>query len=157
MIEVGATLPEATFSLMTEDGMKNPTTKELFAGKKVVLFAVPGAFTPTCSQAHLPGYVALADKFQAKGIDNIICLSVNDAFVMDSWGKASNAEHITMLADGNAAFTQACGLDMNTDAFGGVRSIRYSMLVDDGVVKILNLEEGGGFKVSDAESLLAAL
>jgi peroxiredoxin len=157
MIEVGATLPEATFSLITEDGMNNPTTKELFAGKKVVLFAVPGAFTPTCSQAHLPGYVALADKFQAKGIDNIICLSVNDAFVMDSWGKASNAEHITMLADGNAAFTQACGLDMNTDAFGGVRSIRYSMLVDDGVVKILNVEEGGGFKVSDAESLLAAL
>jgi peroxiredoxin len=157
MIEVGATLPEATFSLITEDGMKNPTTKELFSGKKVVLFAVPGAFTPTCSQAHLPGYVALADKFQAKGIDNIICLSVNDAFVMDSWGKASNAEHITMLADGNAAFTQACGLDMNTDAFGGVRSIRYSMLVDDGVVKILNVEEGGGFKVSDAESLLAAL
>lgn len=157
MIEVGATLPEATFSLLAEDGMKNPTTAELFAGKKVVLFAVPGAFTPTCSQAHLPGYVALADKFQAKGIDNIICLSVNDAFVMDSWGKASNAEHIVMLADGNAAFTQACGLDMNTDAFGGVRSIRYSMLVDDGVVKILNVEEGGGFKVSDAESLLAAL
>jgi peroxiredoxin len=157
MIEVGSTLPEATFSLMADGEMQNPSTKSLFAGKKVVMFAVPGAFTPTCSQAHLPGYVALADKFQAKGVDDIVCLSVNDAFVMDSWGKASNAEHITMLADGNAAFTKACGLDMNTDAFGGVRSVRYSMLVEDGVVKVLNVEEGGGFKVSDAESLLASL
>ncbi|MBT1451800.1 peroxiredoxin [Glaciecola sp. XM2] len=157
MIEVGQNLPEATFSLMTDGEMKNPTTTSLFAGKKVALFAVPGAFTPTCSQAHLPGYVALADKLKAKGIDDIICLSVNDAFVMDSWGKASNAEHIVMLADGDGTFTKACGLDMNTEGFGGLRSMRYSMIVDDGVVRVFNLEEGGGFKVSDAETLLGAL
>lgn len=157
MIEVGAKLPQATFSLLKDGDMQNPTTNSLFSGKKVVLFAVPGAFTPTCSQAHLPGYVALADKLKAQGVDDIICLSVNDAFVMDSWGKASNADHITMLADGDASFTKACGLDMNTEAFGGVRSMRYSMLVEDGVVKVLNLEGGGGFKVSDAETMLSAL
>ncbi|MFC4701183.1 peroxiredoxin [Glaciecola siphonariae] len=157
MIEVGATLPEATLSHIDGSDMKNPSTKDLFAGKKVALFAVPGAFTPTCSEAHLPGFVALADKIKAKGVDEIICLSVNDAFVMNAWGKASNAEHITMVADGNASFTKALGLSMDTDTFGGVRSRRYSMLVDDGVVKVLNAEEGGGFEVSDAETLLKAL
>lgn len=157
MLEVGSRLPEKTFSLLHDGEMKNPTTADLFAGKKVAFFAVPGAFTPTCSAAHLPGYVALADQFQAKGVDSIICLSVNDAFVMDSWGKAQNAEHLVMLADGNAGFTAAAGMDMDTDAFGGVRSIRYSMLVDDGVVTALNVEAPGKFEVSDAETLLKAL
>ena len=157
MLEVGSRLPEKTFSLLQDSEMKNPTTADLFAGKKVAFFAVPGAFTPTCSAAHLPGYVALADQFQAKGVDSIICLSVNDAFVMDSWGKAQNAEHLVMLADGNAGFTAAAGMDMDTDAFGGMRSIRYSMLVDDGVVTALNVEAPGKFEVSDAETLLKAL
>lgn len=157
MIEVGATLPEATFSLIEDGEMKNPHSNDLFSGKKVVLFAVPGAFTPTCSQAHLPGYVALADKLKAKGVDNIICLSVNDAFVMDAWGKASNAEEITMLSDGNGHFSQLIGLDMDTDTFGGIRSQRYSMLVEDGVVNSLNLEDPGQFEVSDAETMLKSL
>ncbi|WP_371194779.1 peroxiredoxin [Glaciecola sp. SC05] len=157
MIEVGAKLPDATFSQLENGEMKNPNTAALFAGKKVVMFAVPGAFTPTCSQAHLPGYVALADKIKAKGVDDIICLSVNDAFVMDAWGKASNAEHIKMLADGNGSFSQLVGLDMDTDAFGGVRAMRYSMIVDDGVVTALHVEKPGAFEVSDAETVLKAL
>jgi peroxiredoxin len=157
MIEVGGTLPEAKFSVLEDGDMKNPDTGTLFGGKKVVVFAVPGAFTPTCSAAHLPGYVALADKIKAKGVDNIICLSVNDAFVMDAWGKSQNASEITMLADGNGAFTQLIGLDMDTDAFGGLRSIRYSMIVDDGVVSALNVEEPGKFEVSDAETILKQL
>lgn len=157
MIEVGAALPEAVFSLISNKEMTNPSTNDLFAGKKVVLFAVPGAFTPTCSQAHLPGYIALADKLKEKGVDSIICISVNDAFVMDAWGQSQNAEHITMLADGNAAFAQAIGLSMNTDTFGGERSQRYSMLVDDGVVTKLNVEKPGKFEVSDAQTMLASL
>jgi peroxiredoxin len=157
MIEVGSKLPEATFSLLDDGEMSNPTTESLFAGKKVVLFAVPGAFTPTCSAAHLPGYVALADKFKEKGVDAIICLSVNDAFVMNAWGKAQNAEHLVMLADGNGKFTQSIGLDMDTDGFGGIRSVRYSMLVVDGVVEKLNVEEPGKFEVSDAETMLNTL
>ena len=157
MIEVGTTLPETTFSVIDNGEMKNPNTNDLFAGKKVVLFAVPGAFTPTCSQAHLPGYVALADKLQAKGVDSIICLSVNDAFVMHAWGEASNAEHVTMLADGNGTFAKLIGLDMDTDAFGGLRSQRYSMLVEDGIVKSLNVEDPGKFDVSNAETMLASL
>lgn len=157
MISVGASLPEATFSLLNGSEMTNPHTNGLFGDKKVVLFAVPGAFTPTCSHAHLPGYVALADKLKAKGVDSIICLSVNDAFVMDAWGKQLNASEITMLADGDGAFTKSIGLDMDTDNFGGTRSLRYSMLVDDGVIKALNLEDPGRFEVSDAESMLKAL
>ncbi len=157
MINLNERLPEAEFSLMTEDGMKNPSTEELFSGKKVVLFAVPGAFTPTCSESHLPGYVALADKFKEKGIDDIVCVSVNDAFVMHSWGKALNAEHITMLADGDGSFAKALGVEMDTSGFGGIRSRRYSMLVEDGIVSKLNLEEGGQFEVSDAETLLNSL
>ena len=157
MIEVGATLPKAVFSVLEDGDMKNPDTGTLFNNKKVVMFAVPGAFTPTCSAAHLPGYVALADKIKAKGVDEIICVSVNDAFVMDAWGKSQNATEITMLADGNGAFSTAIGLDMNTDAFGGLRSQRYSMIVDNGVVSALNVEEGGAFKVSDAETVLQQL
>ncbi len=157
MIEVGSNLPQASLSQITSKGMQNPSTQDLFGSKKVVLFAVPGAFTPTCSEAHLPGYVALADKIKEKGVDSIICVSVNDAFVMKAWGDALNAEHITMLADGNGSFTKSIGLDMETESFGGLRSQRYSMLVDDGVVTVLNVEEGGKFEVSDAETMLAAL
>ncbi|BCO17276.1 peroxiredoxin [Alteromonas sp. McT4-15] len=157
MIQVGSTLPEVDFSLLENGEVTNPGTNELFTEKRVVLFAVPGAFTPTCSQAHLPGYVALADKIKAKGIDHIICLSVNDAFVMDAWGKANNAEEIIMLADGNGFFTKQIGLDMNTGNFGGMRSLRYSMLVEDGEVKKLNVEDPGRFDVSDAQSMLDSL
>ena len=157
MISVGSSLPDATFSMLSDGEMKNPTTADLFANKKVVLFSVPGAFTPTCSQAHLPGYVALADKLKDKGVDTIICMSVNDAFVMDAWGKASNAEEIVMLADGNGAFAKAIGLDMDTQGFGGVRSQRFSILVENGKVEALKVEEGGKFEVSDAETMLALL
>ncbi|MFQ3207260.1 MAG: peroxiredoxin [Glaciecola sp.] len=157
MIEVGGTLPEAVFSILQDGEIKNPNTGTLFSGKKVVLFSVPGAFTPTCSVAHLPGYVALADKIKAKGVDAIICISVNDAFVMDAWGKSQNADEIMMLADGNGAFAQLIGLDMDTDAFGGIRSIRYSMIVEDGVVRVLNVEDPGRFEVSDADTILKQL
>lgn len=157
MIEVGQRIPSSTLSELTADGMVNHNTDELFAGKKVVLFAVPGAFTPTCSEAHLPGYVVFADKFKAAGVDAIICLSVNDAFVMKSWGEAQNASELMMLGDGDASFTKALGLEMDTAGFGGVRSQRYSMLIDDGVVSALNVEEGGVFEVSKAEVMLSAL
>ena len=157
MIQVGSTLPEVDFSLLENGEVTNPGTNELFTDKKVVVFAVPGAFTPTCSHSHLPGYVALADKIKAKGVDSIICLSVNDAFVMDAWGKANNAEEIIMLADGNGFFTKQIGLDMNTGNFGGMRSLRYSMLVEDGKVKKLNVEDPGRFDVSDAQTMLDSL
>ena len=157
MIQVGSILPEVDFSLLENGEVTNPGTNELFTDKRVVVFAVPGAFTPTCSQAHLPGYVALADKIKAKGVDSIICLSVNDAFVMDAWGKANNAEDIIMLADGNAYFTKQIGLDMNTGNFGGLRSLRYSMLVEDGEVRKINVEDPGRFDVSDAQSMLDSL
>lgn len=155
MIQVGDTLPEVTFSLRKDGISSSPTTADIFAGKKVLLFAVPGAFTPTCSEAHLPGYVTLADKFKAKGIDSIVCLAVNDAFVMTAWGDVHNAEHLIMLADGAAEFTKTIGLAKETGSFGGVRSQRYAMLVDDGVVKVLNIEAPGKFEVSDAETMLA--
>lgn len=157
MIEVGGRLPEAVFSILRGGEIKNPNTGTLFSEKKIVLFAVPGAFTPTCSVSHLPGYVALADKIKAKGVDAIICISVNDAFVMDAWGKSQNADEIMMVADGNGVFSQLIGLDMDTDAFGGIRSIRYSMIVEDGVVRTLNVEEPGRFEVSDAETILKQL
>ena len=157
MIEVGGTLPEAIFSILKDGEIKNPHTGTLFSEKKVVIFAVPGAYTPTCSVAHLPGYVALADKIKAKGVDAIICISVNDAFVMDAWGKSQNANEIMMLADGNGPFSQLIGLDMDTDEFGGIRSIRYSMIVEDGVVRVLNVEDPGRFEVSDAETILKQL
>ncbi|SFB78212.1 peroxiredoxin [Pseudoalteromonas denitrificans] len=154
MIKVGDALPHLTFNLLTQEGMSNPSTSDLFANKKVVLFAVPGAFTPTCSASHLPGYITLADQFFNKGIDSIICLSVNDAFVMKAWGETQNAEHITMLADGDAAFTKALGLDKETGVFGGIRSKRYAMLVENEVVSILNIEEEKQFEQSKAEVLL---
>ena len=157
MIKVGDTLPEVSFAQLTADGMKNPTTSEVFAGKKVVLFAVPGAFTPTCSAAHLPGYIALADQIKAKGVDTIVCTAVNDAFVMKAWADSQNAEEITFLADGGASFHKAIGLTMETADFGGLRSQRYAMIVDNGVVTLLNVEPPKTFEVSKAEVLLAAL
>jgi peroxiredoxin len=143
---------------MTADGPKEITTDELFAGKKVVLFALPGAFTPTCSASHLPGFVVNADKIKAKGVDEIVCLSVNDAFVMDAWGKAQNAEEIHMVADGNADFAKAIGLELDLIARGmGVRLQRFAMIVEDGVVKHLNVEAAGKFEISSAETMIALL
>lgn len=158
MIELNDKLPSVELQYFNREGeMITATTEDLFAGKKTVLFAVPGAFTPTCSQAHLPGYVALADKIKAKGVDSIICVSVNDAFVMKAWGDANNAEEVIMLADGGADFTKAIGLEMETGVFGGVRSQRYAMIVDDGVVTLLNVEQPKEFTVSNAETVLDAL
>lgn len=155
MIKVGDGLPAVTLTRVTTEGSEPVPAAELFAGKRVVLFAVPGAFTPTCSKAHLPGYVVQADAFFDKGIDMIACLSVNDAAVMAAWQRDQNADRITMLADGGAAFTQAIGMAQDTGDFGGVRSKRYAMLVEDGIVRALNLEAPKEFKVSDAQTLLA--
>ncbi|MGI2170220.1 peroxiredoxin [Shewanella sp. MF05960] len=157
MIATGQSLPKATLSQLTKDGMVNHDVTELFAGKKVVLFAVPGAFTPTCSEAHLPGFVVQADEFKAKGVDLIACVSVNDAFVMKAWGEAQNASELMMLADGDASFTKALGLEMDTAGFGGVRSQRYAMIIDNGVVTLLNVEQAKSFEVSTAEAVMAAL
>ncbi|MCC5852222.1 MAG: peroxiredoxin [Alkalimonas sp.] len=157
MIQPGDTLPDVSFSQLTSDGMKNLTTADVFKGKKVVLFAVPGAFTPTCSEAHLPGYIALADEIKAKGVDSIVCTAMNDAFVMAAWAETQNAEEITFLADGGGAFHQAIGLTMDTGDFGGLRSQRYAMVVEDGKVTLLNVEPPKSFEVSKAETILAAL
>ena len=157
MIAQGQALPSATFSLLDEQGMTHPSTEQLFAGKKVVLFAVPGAFTPTCSAKHLPGFIAHQAQFSSKGVDNIICLSVNDAFVMKAWGEHQGAQGVTMLADGDASFTKAIGLDKDTAGFGGIRSKRYAMVVDDGVLTQLFVEQDKQFGVSSAEQVLANL
>lgn len=157
MIQLGQALPAATLGQITDDGIVNHDVTELFANKKVVLFAVPGAFTPTCSEAHLPGYVVLADEFKAKGVDMIACVAVNDAFVMKAWGEVQNATELMLLADGDASFTQALGLTMDTGAFGGIRSQRYAMVIDNGVVTLLNIEAPKSFEVSKAEVVLAAL
>ena len=157
-INVGDSIPQATMKVMGDKGPKDITTSDIFAGKKVVLFAVPGAFTPTCSAAHLPGYVANADKIKAKGVDAIVCVSVNDAFVMDAWGKGQNADEIMMVADGNGDFTRAMGVELDGSGFGlGTRSVRYSLVAEDGKVTALNLEQGGAFEVSSAEAILEAL
>lgn len=157
-IQEGDRLPEATLHVMQDGRPTAVTTGELFGGKKVVLFAVPGAFTPTCSQAHLPGYVANADEIKAKGVDSIVCVAVNDAFVMDAWGADRNAEELVMAGDGNGEFTAAIGLEMDGRGFGlGTRSERYAMIVDDGVVTKLAVEAPGAFKVSKAEAILEAL
>lgn len=157
MITVGQSLPAGEFTFITAEGKQVQDTQSLFAGKRVVLFAVPGAFTPTCSNAHLPGYVVLADQFQAKGVDAIYCLSVNDAFVMRAWQEAQNASAITMLADGDGSWTRALGLAKETGAFGGLRAQRFALIADNGVVEQLFVEAPGKFEVSDAESLLTAL
>lgn len=157
MISIGSEIPAVNVTVVTPEGQEAAVASELFAGKKVVLFAVPGAFTPTCSAHHLPGYVVLADKIKAKGVDMIACISVNDAFVMKTWGEQQNAEAITMIADGGAAFTKALGLTMETGDFGGTRSQRYAMIIEDGKVTTLNVEEPKQFEVSKAETILAAL
>ena len=158
-IKVGDKLPEATFTVMGPDGPKPVTTEELTKGKTVALFAVPGAFTPTCSAKHVPGYKAHVADLKAKGVDTIACVSVNDVFVMNAWGKDQGVgEDIVMLADGNGAFTKAIGLELDASRFGmGPRSQRYSMVVKDGVVKELNVEDGGEFRVSAADYMLAQL
>jgi peroxiredoxin len=157
MIAVGQPLPAGEFTFITAEGKQLRDSHTLFAAKKVVLFAVPGAFTPTCSNAHLPGYVVLADQLMAKGVDAICCLSVNDAFVMRAWQAAQNAEAITMLADGDGSWTRALGLAKDTGAFGGIRAQRFALIANDGVVEQLFVEAPGKFEVSDAASLLAAL
>ena len=157
-IQEGSSLSEATLHVMQEGKPTAMSVGDLFEGKKVVLFAVPGAFTPTCSNAHLPGYVVKADELKAKGVDSIICLSVNDAFVMDAWGKDKNAEQLMMVADGNGEFTKALGLEMDGSGFGlGTRSQRYAMIVDDGTVSKLSVEDPGKLEVSAAEAILEAL
>lgn len=157
-INVGDKIPAATLAKMGENGPEDLSTDDIFSGKKVVLFALPGAFTPTCSASHLPGYVVNADKIKAAGVDTIACLSVNDPFVMGAWGEAQNAENILMLADGSADFTKAVGLELDlTDRGFGMRSDRYAMIVDNGVVTHLNREAPGKFDVSSAETILDLL
>lgn len=157
-IAKGDRLPEANFKIMGENGPENISSNTIFAGKKVVLFAVPGAFTPGCTVTHLPGYVVLADKIKARGVDTIACVAVNDAFVMDAWGKSQNAEEIMMLADGNSEFTNAVGLVMDASGYGmGSRSQRYAMIVEDGVVTWLGVEPAGGVVESAAEKVLEQL
>ncbi len=158
-IAIGDTVPAATLNTLTADGVRSISTAELFGGKKVVLFAVPGAFTPTCSDAHLPGFLVRAGEIKAKGVDTIACVSVNDAFVMDAWGRDRGAgEEILMLADGNGDFARALGLELDATGFGmGHRSRRYAAVVDDGVVRMLGVEDGPGVGVSSAEAVLKAL
>jgi peroxiredoxin len=157
-IKSGDKVPSVTLTHMTADGPKPIASDELFKGKKVVLFALPGAFTPTCSASHLPGFVVNADKIKAKGVDEVICLSVNDAFVMDAWGKAQNAEELHMVADGNADFAKAVGLELDLTARGmGVRLQRFAMIVEDGVVTHINVEAPGKFEISSAEKMMELL
>ncbi|HEY5105573.1 MAG TPA: peroxiredoxin [Caulobacteraceae bacterium] len=158
-LKVGDKIPAANLTIFGSDGPKPITTDELFKGKKVALFALPGAFTPTCSAKHLPGFTAKTAELRAKGVDTIACVSVNDVFVMKAWGEnQSVGDKVLMLADGNGEFTRAVGLEMDAKRFGmGERSQRYSMVVDDGVIKELNVEQGGEFKVSSAEYMLAQL
>ena len=158
-IKIGDKVPSVTLRYLGPDGMKAVPSDEFFAGKKVVLFAVPGAFTRTCSQRHLPSYTANIDKLKAKGVDAIACLSVNDPFVMNAWGKEhQTGDNIVMLGDGSGEFTHAIGLDLDRVKEGmGVRSQRYAMVVDNGVVKALNVEKPGEFDVSSAEKILQAL
>jgi peroxiredoxin len=158
-LKVGDTIPSATFMTFGPDGPKPITSDELFKGKTVALFAVPGAFTPTCSAKHLPGFKAKAAEFRAKGVDTIACVSVNDVFVMKAWGENQGVgDDVLMLADGNGDFTKAVGLELDGSRFGmGARSQRYSLIAKDGVVKELNVEQGGDFKVSSAEYMLAQL
>ena len=157
-IQVGDKIPAANFKVMTADGPTDMSSEEVFGGTKVVFFAVPGAFTPGCSMTHLPGFVVNADAIKAKGADTIACMAVNDAFVMGAWGNAQNAEEILMLADGNGEFTNAIGLALDASGFGmGARAQRFGMIVDDGTVTYLGIEEPGEIKVSAAEAMLEAL
>ena len=159
MIKVGDTIPESTLVAATADGPKEMTTAELFGGRKVVLFAVPGAFTPTCSAKHVPSFMQNADALAAKGVEQIACIAVNDPFVMRAWAKdQAVGDRILMLSDGMANFTKSLGLEIDMSKRGlGIRSSRYAMVVDDGVVTMLNVEEPGGYDVSSAEKVLEGL
>lgn len=159
MIKAGDRVPAGTFTLITKEGPQKVNAEEFFKGRKVVLFSVPGAFTPTCDAKHLPGFVEKAGDIKARGVDAIACMAVNDAFVMKAWGKAQNTDgKVEMIADGNAEYTKALGLEMDATGFGmGVRGQRFSLLVDDGVVKQVNVEEKGEFKVSSADHVLTQL
>jgi peroxiredoxin len=157
-VQVGDSIPDVTLKVMGEKGPQDITTADIFSGKKVVLFAVPGAFTPTCSAAHLPSYVVNADKLKVKGVDSIVCTSVNDPFVMDAWGKAGNAEALMMVGDHDGALAKAMGLTMDASGAGlGIRSVRYSLVAEDGKITALNVEKGGAYEVSSAEAILEAL
>ena len=157
-IKVGDKIPTASLTTMTESGPAPLTTSQIFDGKKVVLFSVPGAFTPTCSAKHLPGFVAHADDLLNKGVDTIACMAVNDVFVMNAWGKSAQADKLLMLADGNGEFALALGLELDASGFGmGQRSQRFALIVDDGVVSSVFVEAPGEFRVSSAEYVLAAL
>ncbi len=157
-ISIGDTLPDVTMVKATAEGPQQVQSSEYFAGKKVALFSVPGAFTPTCSAKHLPGFVEKAGDLKDKGVDEIVGTAVNDAFVMGAWNQAAGSDDITMLADGNAEFVEAVGLTMDAAGFGmGTRGQRFSMVVNDGVVEQLNVEDGPEFKVSSAEYMLGQL
>jgi peroxiredoxin len=157
-IQIGDRIPDSTFMTMT-DGAPTPlTTAELFGGKKVVLFSVPGAFTPTCSVKHLPSFVDNVDEILGKGVDTIACMAVNDVFVMNAWGKSASADKITMLADGNGEFSRSLGLELDASGFGmGERSQRFALIADDGVVSELFIEAAGEYRVSAAEHVLLSL
>ena len=158
-IKVGDKMPAGMLTHMTKDGPQKVQAGQLFAGKKVVLFSVPGAFTPTCDAKHLPGFVQHADEIRAKGVDTIACMAVNDVFVMNAWGKsASVGDKVMMLADGNAEYSKALGLEMDATGFGmGLRGKRFAVVAEDGVVKGLYVEGPGEFKVSSAEHVLGQL
>jgi len=158
-INAGDRMPAGVLKTMTAEGPKDLTSEELFKGKKVVLFSVPGAFTPTCDAKHLPGFVQLADQIRAKGVDTIACMAVNDVFVMNAWGKASGvADKVLMLADGNGDYAKALGLELDARGFGlGLRGQRFALVIEDGVVKHADIEAPGQFKVSSAEHVLSQL
>jgi peroxiredoxin len=158
-IQAGDRMPSGKLKTMTADGPKDVSTDELFKGKKVLLFSVPGAFTPTCDAKHLPGFVQNAQSLRDKGVDTIACMAVNDVFVMNAWGKHSNVgDNVLMLADGSGEYTRALGLELDAQKFGmGMRGQRFAIIVDDGVAKTVNVEAPGQFKVSAAEHLLGQL
>ena len=157
-ISIGDQIPDGTLTTMTDTGPTPLSADDLFRGKKVVLFAVPGAFTPTCSAKHLPGFVERAEDILAKGVDTIACMAVNDVFVMNAWGKSAGADNVLMLADGNGEFTRALGLELDATAWGmGHRSQRFALIVDDGRVTDLLVEAPGEFRVSSAEHVLSKL
>ena len=157
-IKVGDRLPDIPLTIATSEGPRPTTTGEFFGGRKVALFAVPGAYTPTCSARHLPSYVEKADELKARGVEEIACTAVNDAFVMSAWNRDAGSENITMLADGNGQFADALGLSMDAGKFGmGTRSQRYSMIVNDGIVEQLNVEAPGEYQASGAETMLTQI
>jgi glutaredoxin/glutathione-dependent peroxiredoxin len=158
-IKPGDRMPSGKLKTMTKDGPKDISTDDLFKGKKVVLFSVPGAFTPTCDAKHLPGFVQLADQIRARGVDTIACMAVNDVFVMNAWGRSSNVgDHVLMLADGNGDYARALGLELDAKSYGmGLRGQRFALVVEDGIAKAVEIEKAGQFQVSSAEHILSKL